>query len=162
MGTVLTNTKLGRELAYHNTALIRTDVGDKNVLDALNKQGALLGGEKSGHIIMLDKSSTGDGLVTALSLLEVKRTLGSLPKYTPYPMLELNVPAKHPADEVTSESFCRKIAEINSRFVKQGRLVVRPSGTEPKLKFYLTAWDSDEKSSAEFVEKMTEFVKNLV
>ena len=143
VGTVLTNTKLGRELAYHNTALIRADVGDKNVLDALNKQGALLGGEKSGHIIMLDKSSTGDGLVTALSLLEVKRTLGSLPKYTPYPMLELNVPAKHPADEVTSESFCRKIAEINSRFAKQGRLVVRPSGTEPLVRVTYECFSSN-------------------
>lgn len=70
---------------------MRADVGDKNVLDALLAHGCMLGGEKSGHILMLDKENTGDGLVTALSLLEVKRTVGSLPKFTPYPMLELNV-----------------------------------------------------------------------
>lgn len=56
-----------------------------------------VGRRKSGHILMLDKENTGDGLVTALSLLEVKRTVGSLPKFTPYPMLELNVCADNPS-----------------------------------------------------------------
>ncbi|UKI22114.1 MAG: hypothetical protein L6V83_04035 [Christensenella sp.] len=116
VGTILTNTKLGRELAYHNTALIRTDVGDKHVLNALEKQGCLLGGEKSGHIVMLDKGTTGDGLVTALSLLEVKRTVGSLPKFIPYPMLEFGIPSTDPEKEISSDEFQRKIADVNSRF----------------------------------------------
>lgn len=142
VGTTLTNTKLARELAYHNTALIRADVGDKHVLDTLEKQGLLLGGEKSGHIVMLDKGTTGDGLVTALSLLEVKRTVGSLPKFTPYPMLELSVPADNPENEINSTAFQRKIAEINARFSKQGRLIVRKSGTEPVVRITYECFSS--------------------
>lgn len=142
VGTILTNTKLGRELAYHNTALIRTDVGDKHVLDALEKQGCLLGGEKSGHIVMLDKGTTGDGLVTALSLLEVKRTVGSLPKFIPYPMLEFGIPSTDPKQEISSDEFQRKIADVNSRFSKSGRLVVRKSGTEPVIRITYECFSS--------------------
>lgn len=142
VGTVLSNTKLQRELAYQNIALIRTDVGDKNVLDALNANGCLLGGEKSGHIIMLDRTNTGDGLVTALTLLEVKRTVGSLPKFTPYPMLELNVKTDTPKETLASDSFQEKIAEANAMYAKSGRLIVRPSGTEPYIRITYECFSS--------------------
>ncbi len=134
VGTVLSNTKLQRELAYQNVALVRADVGDKNVLDALTAHGSLLGGEKSGHIIMLDRATTGDGLITALTLLEVKRTVGSLPKFTPYPMLELNVRADNPTTTLASAPFQEKITEANALYSKSGRLIVRPSGTEPYIR----------------------------
>lgn len=133
-GTILTNTKLQRELIYQNVALLRTKVGDKHVLDALYANNCILGGEKSGHIIMLDKSNTGDGLITALSLLEAKRTMGSLPKFNPYPMLEFNIPADNPEQELDEESFQQKIALVNERYSRQGRLIVRPSGTEPLIR----------------------------
>lgn len=134
VGTVLSNTKLQRELAYQNIALVRSDVGDKNVLDCLLAHGCLLGGEKSGHILMLDKENTGDGIVTALSLLEVKRTIGSLPKFTPYPMLELNIRTDNPAETLASSAFQEKITETNSLYSNSGRLIVRPSGTEPYIR----------------------------
>lgn len=134
VGTVLSNTKLQRELAYQNIALVRSDVGDKNVLDCLLAHGCLLGGEKSGHILMLDKENTGDGIVTALSLLEVKRTIGSLPKFTPYPMLELNIRTDNPTETLTSSAFQEKITETNSLYSNSGRLIVRPSGTEPYIR----------------------------
>lgn len=134
VGTVLSNTKLQRELAYQNIALVRSDVGDKNVLDCLLAHGCLLGGEKSGHILMLDKENTGDGIVTALSLLEVKRTIGSLPKFTPYPMLELNIRTDNPRETLASSAFQEKIAETNSLYSNSGRLIVRPSGTEPYIR----------------------------
>lgn len=134
VGTVLSNTKLQRELAYQNIALVRSDVGDKNVLDCLLAHGCLLGGEKSGHILMLDKENTGDGIVTALSLLEVKRTIGSLPKFTPYPMLELNIRTDNPRETLTSSAFQEKITETNSLYSNSGRLIVRPSGTEPYIR----------------------------
>ena len=142
VGTVLSNTKLQRELAYQNIALIRTDVGDKNILDALNANGCLLGGEKSGHIIMLDRTGTGDGLVTALTLLEVKRTVGSLPKFTPYPMLELNVTTDTPQETLASDEFQEKIAEANALYAKSGRLIVRPSGTEPYIRITYECFSS--------------------
>lgn len=134
VGTVLSNTKLQRELAYQNIALVRSDVGDKNVLDCLLAHGCLLGGEKSGHILMLDKENTGDGIVTALSLLEVKRTIGSLPKFTPYPMLELNIRTDNPRETLASSAFQEKITETNSIYSNSGRLIVRPSGTEPYIR----------------------------
>lgn len=134
VGTVLSNTKLQRELAYQNIALVRSDVGDKNVLDCLLAHGCLLGGEKSGHILMLDKENTGDGIVTALSLLEVKRTIGSLPKFTPYPMLELNIRTDNPTETLASSAFQEKITETNSLYSNSGRLIVRPSGTEPYIR----------------------------
>ncbi len=134
VGTVLSNTKLQRELAYQNIALIRADVGDKNVLDALASHDCLLGGEKSGHIVMLDKAHTGDGVITALSLLEVKRTIGSLPRFIPYPTLEFNVDTPHPDKVFESAPFRQKIEKANLLYGKSGRLVVRPSGTEPYIR----------------------------
>ena len=142
VGTVLSNTKLQRELAYQNVALVRADVGDKNVLDALLAHGCMLGGEKSGHILMLDKENTGDGLVTALSLLEVKRTVGSLPKFTPYPMLELNVCADNPSKNLASGDFQEKINKVNALYAKSGRLIVRPSGTEPYIRITYECFSS--------------------
>lgn len=143
VGTILTGTKLQRELAYHNTALLRTDAGDKHVLDALISQNLILGGEKSGHIIMLDKSTTGDGLITALSLLQVKRTLGSIPKYTPYPVLEFNVPSSKAHEEIFSDAFQTKINTVRNQYSKQGRLIVRPSGTEPYIRITYECFTSN-------------------
>lgn len=142
VGTVLSNTKLQRELAYQNIALVRSDVGDKNVLDCLLAHGCLLGGEKSGHILMLDKENTGDGIVTALSLLEVKRTIGSLPKFTPYPMLELNIRTDNPRETLASSAFQEKITETNSLYSNSGRLIVRPSGTEPYIRITYECFSS--------------------
>ena len=157
VGTVLTNTKLQRELAYHNTALIRTDVGDKHILDALVSQGCLLGGEKSGHILMLDRANTGDGLITALSILEVKRTLGSLPKFVPYPMLEFNLPTQTPWQTVSSKEFQAKISAVNAKYASSGRLVVRPSGTEPYIRVTYECFVSEYKMIFEDIRKiMTE------
>lgn len=134
VGTVLTNTRLQRELAYHGSALLRTDVGDKFVLDAMTAENCSLGGEKSGHIIMLDKAETGDGLLTALTLLEAKKTMGSLPRFSPYPMLEFNIPSRSPKTEIASFEFKNKIEAANAVIEGKGRLIIRPSGTEPYIR----------------------------
>lgn len=154
VGTILTGTKLQRELAYHNTALIRTDVGDKHILDALNAQGCLLGGEKSGHILMLDRANTGDGLITALSLLEVKRTLGSLPGYVPYPVLEFNIKADDPATTVMSDDFQAKITKVNNLYSPSGRLIVRSSGTEPYIRIFYECFVSEYKMIFEDIKRL--------
>ena len=156
VGTVLSNTKLQRELAYQNVALVRADVGDKNVLDALLAHGCMLGGEKSGHILMLDKENTGDGLVTALSLLEVKRPVGSLPKFTPYPMLELNVYADNPSKNLASGDFQEKINKVNALYAKSGRLIVRPSGTEPYIRITYECFSSSPDAIFDEIKKIFE------
>ncbi|MBR4800548.1 MAG: hypothetical protein IK048_02625 [Clostridia bacterium] len=143
VGTELSNSKLQRELAFGNTALVRTPVGDKYILDALNTQNSVLGGEKSGHIIMLDKGNTGDGIVTALTLLEVKKTIGDLPSFTPYPMLDLNVSAENPAEYQKSDEFKTKMTAATTLYSKYGRFVVRPSGTEPVLRITFECFSPD-------------------
>ncbi|MEG2274849.1 MAG: hypothetical protein RSC44_05920, partial [Clostridia bacterium] len=75
VGTILSNSRLERELAKYCTAFLRADVGDKFVADTLKKHNCTLGGEKNGHILMLDKSETCDGLITALSLLEARKII---------------------------------------------------------------------------------------
>lgn len=144
VGTELTNSRLQRELAYGNTALLRTQVGDKYILDTLTSENCTLGGEKSGHIIMLDKGGTGDGIVTALTLLEVKKTIGSLPSFTPYPMLNLNLPADNPKEYMESDAFKTKMSAATTLFAKYGRFVIRPSGTEPLLRITFECFSFDE------------------
>lgn len=154
VGTTLTNSKLQRELAFQNTALVRADVGDKYVLDMLRASNSLLGGEKSGHILMLDRANTGDGLITALTLLEVKKTIGSLPKFTPYPTLEFNVPADNPKKLATSKEFLNTVSSAENEFGKKGRLIVRPSGTEPYIRIAYECFSKD-------YEKIFEEIKNM-
>ncbi len=143
VGTELANSKLQRELAFGNTALLRTDVGDKYVLDALYSSGCPLGGEKSGHIIMLDKATTGDGVLTALTLLEVKKTIGSLPHFTPYPMLNMNVQAENPREYMENDDFKSKMAIATATFSKHGRFIIRPSGTEPLVRITYECFSQD-------------------
>lgn len=152
VGTTLTNTRLQRELAFHNTALLRTQVGDKYILDALQSQNCLLGGEKSGHIIMLDKANTGDGLITALSLLEVKKTIGSLPKFIPYPMLQFNVPSSSATEEITTDEFQQKIESAQQIVKNKGRLIIRPSGTEPYIRVCFECFDQQPKQLFEQIK----------
>ncbi len=157
VGTKLTNSRLQRELAFQNTALVRADVGDKYVLDMLRTSCCPLGGEKSGHILMLDRANTGDGLITALTLLEVKKTIGSLPKFIPYPMLEFNVRADNPAEYSKSAEFLNKVAVAEKNFGKKGRLIVRPSGTEPYIRI---AYECFTGESEPVFEKIRELFLN--
>lgn len=154
VGTHLTNSRLQRELAFHNTALARADVGDKHVLDILNQSGCLLGGEKSGHILMLDRANTGDGLITALSLLEVKKTIGSLPKFLPYPMLEFNLHAEDPAELVNSAGFSRLVKLADREYGKKGRLIIRPSGTEPYVRIAYECFAQDYEHIFDEIKKL--------
>jgi len=143
VGTTLTNSRLQRELAFQNTALVRANVGDKYVLDTLRQSDSLLGGEKSGHILMLDRAGTGDGLITALTLLEVKKTIGSLPKYAPYPMLEFNIYNENPAEYAKSKDFVKTVNLAEREYGKKGRLIVRPSGTEPYIRIAFECFAKD-------------------
>jgi len=154
VGTKLTNSRLQRELAFQNTALMRADVGDKYVLDALKQSGSLLGGEKSGHILMLDRANTGDGLITALTLLEVKKTIGSLPKFTPYPMLEFNVKHENPKEYESSSEFKALAAKAENLYGKKGRFVIRASGTEPYIRIAYECFSQDYETAFEKIKKL--------
>ncbi len=91
---------------------------------------------------MLDKANTGDGLITALSLLEVKKVVGSLQNFSPYPMLEFNLSAQNPTQMIAESSFQQKITEVNAKYSKKGRLIIRPSGTEPFVRIAFECFSS--------------------
>lgn len=111
---------------------------------------------------MLDKENTGDGLVTALSLLEVKRTVGSLPKFTPYPMLELNVYADNPSKNLASGDFQEKINKVNALYAKSGRLIVRPSGTEPYIRITYECFSSSPDAIFDEIKRYSKASKRTI
>lgn len=136
VATVMSN--IGLELAFRSRGieLVRTDVGDKFVLDELLRIGAALGGEQSGHIIFPHLSLAGDGLITTLCLMramvEEKKSLAELTAgFQPFPQILVNVDVKHkrPFDEVAS--IKNTVKKINSELGSEGRLLLRYSGTEP-------------------------------
>jgi phosphoglucosamine mutase len=142
VATVMSN--IGLELALQplGIALVRTAVGDKYVMEEMQKRGASLGGEQSGHIIFSDYLFTGDGLCTALNVLRTValtgRTLSELAsELTTYPQVLLNVRVRERADLRTVPEIAAAIDRVESRVAGEGRLLVRYSGTEPLLRVML-------------------------
>src|SRR6185436_5022505 len=136
VATVMSN--IGLEIAFRAVAirLVRTDVGDKYVLDELLKLGASLGGEQSGHIILPELSLAGDGMITALSLLralrESQKTLAEMTAgFKQYPQILVNVRVREkvPFAELTAARAV--VAEVEELLSQKGRLLLRYSGTEP-------------------------------
>jgi phosphoglucosamine mutase len=136
IATVMSNLGLEVALRAHGIGLVRTPVGDKYVLEEMVKRNAPLGGEQSGHIIFRDYATTGDGLLTALRLLEVMRDSGldldSLTsEFVSYPQLLVNVRVKNRRPLAELESVNRGIERAEGEFGASGRVLVRFSGTEP-------------------------------
>ena len=131
----MSNVGLELALKSRGLTLVRTDVGDKYVLDELLRSGATLGGEQSGHIILPKLSLAGDGLITTLSLLRViVEENNSLHKLTegfevfPQVLVNVKVREKRPFDEI--DSINRVAREIENELGARGRLLLRYSGTE--------------------------------
>ena len=138
VATVMSNLGLERHLAAQGIKLIRTAVGDRYVLEAMRGQGYNVGGEQSGHIILSDYATTGDGLVAALQILAelVRSGLPAselLHRFDPLPQLLKNVRFKggKPLDDASVKAV---IADAEGELVGKGRLVIRPSGTEPVIR----------------------------
>ena len=138
VATVMSNLGLERHLAAQGLGLVRTKVGDRHVLEKMRSSGYNVGGEQSGHIILSDYATTGDGLVAALQILaEVKRSGAPagevLHRFEPLPQLLKNVrfAGGKPLDD---EAVKVVIAQAEAELVGKGRLVIRPSGTEPVIR----------------------------
>jgi phosphoglucosamine mutase len=134
--TVMSNLGLEVALRAHGIGLVRTPVGDKYVLDEMVKRNAPLGGEQSGHIIFRDYATTGDGLLTALRVLEAMRASGQdldalASAFVSYPQLLVNVRVKQRRPLAELEGVNAGIQRAEAEFGSDGRVLVRFSGTEP-------------------------------
>ncbi len=147
VATVMSNLGLERVLADHGIGMKRTKVGDRYVLEEMKASGCNLGGEQSGHIILSDHATTGDGLVAGLQILaalvESERPASELLSvFTPVPQLLKNVRFGGGAP-LEADSVKAKIAEAEAQLEGRGRLVIRKSGTEPLIRVMAEGDDSD-------------------
>lgn len=146
VSTVMSNLGLEKYLTLHGIKLIRTKVGDRYVVEEMLNGGYNLGGEQSGHIIFLDHNTTGDGPLTALQVLYLmKRRDVSLSKLAGriklYPQVLINVLVEHKYDIKTFPKIEEAIRSAEERLSGRGRVLVRPSGTEPKIRVMLEGED---------------------
>jgi phosphoglucosamine mutase len=139
VATVMSNVGLEIALGKAGIPLVRTAVGDRNVLEEMERRGANLGGEQSGHVIFLDHEPTGDGLLTGLEVLEVVKASGrSLHELAAdlvvYPQVLINVRVRERAEIEAIPEIKQRLDHARSALDGRGRLVVRYSGTEPLLR----------------------------
>jgi phosphoglucosamine mutase len=147
VGTVMSNLGLEHGLAELGVDFRRAQVGDRYVLAMLNELGGTLGGETSGHILCLDKTTTGDGLISALQVLAVmKQTGAGLAELgagmRKYPQVLLNVRVAKRFDPMREPAVVKAAQEVERRFDGRGRIVLRASGTEPLIRVMVEGYDA--------------------
>jgi len=143
IGTTMANLGLERLLAAEGLTLARMPVGDRYVLEEMLRSGSNLGGEQSGHIILLDDATTGDGLLTAVKIASLVALRGPLDelvgdlKVYPQTIINVKVRSKPPLEEIAEVS--RALSEASQALADSGRIVLRYSGTEPKARVMVEA-----------------------
>ena len=146
VATVMSNLGLERYLGERGLRLERTAVGDRYVVERMRGQGFNLGGEQSGHIVMTDYATTGDGLIAGLQFLAALADSGRpaselVRQFTPVPQMLKNVRYKAGADPLSAEAVRAEIAAAEARLAKSGRVLIRKSGTEPLIRVMAEAED---------------------
>ncbi|MBN8515690.1 phosphoglucosamine mutase [Accumulibacter sp.] len=153
VGTLMTNLALEHALAELDIPLVRADVGDRYVMDMLRQKGWLYGGENSGHILCLDRHSTGDGIVSALQVLSALRASGGtlqelLGDLKLYPQKLINVPLSKGFPWQDHPLIGSVHRQVESTLNGRGRVLLRASGTEPLLRVMVEGQDSAVVTSA--------------
>jgi phosphoglucosamine mutase len=148
IGTVMSNLGLEHALAEQGIDFRRAQVGDRHVLAMLNETGGTLGGETSGHILCLDKTTTGDGLVSALQVLAVMKATGAglaelCAPMRKYPQVLLNVRVAQRFDPLSEATVVAAAAEVERQFDGRGRIVLRASGTEALIRVMVEGYDAN-------------------
>ncbi|MDQ7821946.1 MAG: phosphoglucosamine mutase [Candidatus Eremiobacteraeota bacterium] len=161
VATVMSNLGMEQALDSMGIKLIRTKVGDRHVIEEMKRRGALIGGEQSGHIILLEHNTTGDGIATAVLLARILKESGkplhelaACMKHMP--QLLVNVKARHKDRLSDDEDISAAIKETEELLKDRGRLLVRPSGTEPLIR--VMAEGPDEKELNEVVGKIASVI----
>lgn len=145
----------------------QTKVGDRYVLERMKEIDASLGGEQSGHVIFLDENTTGDGLLSALHLLEVmvetKKPLSELSKIMevlPQALVNAKVPNHKKENYMDYPEIAKAIEELTARFAGEGRVLIRPSGTEPKVRVMIEG--KDQKMIEKEAVKLANLIQNIM
>jgi phosphoglucosamine mutase len=151
VGTVMSNFGLEQAFATLGVAFERVPVGDRHVHERLVERGWLLGGEASGHILCLDRSSTGCGIVSGLQVVEVVarsgQTLSALAagmQVCPQHMINVPTTGGAPHEVVASAEVREAVAQTEHRLAGAGRVVLRPSGTEPVIRVMVEGEDAEQ------------------
>ena len=155
---------MARENGIHT---LQTKVGDRYVLETMKEEGANLGGEQSGHIIFLDENTTGDGLLSALHLLQVMvetgeslSDLAAVMNVLPQALVNAKVPNHKKNDYMDYPEIAAAIAELEDRFAGEGRVLIRPSGTEPLVRVMIEGKDKQEIQQE--AEKLAKLIQNVM
>lgn len=147
VGTLMTNLAVEQALQQQGVEFVRARVGDRYVLEALQQHGWLLGGEGSGHLLVLDQHTTGDGLISALQVLQACVVSGqTLPELLAgvrlFPQTMINVPLQPGQDWLHSRPLQQQRTAVEQALGDNGRVLIRPSGTEPVLRVMVEARDT--------------------
>jgi phosphoglucosamine mutase len=165
VATVMSNLGFRKAMEEAGIDLVTTRVGDRYVMEAMNEHRAILGGEQSGHVIFLDRARTGDGLLTAVRLLEVMAGTGrrladlSQEAMTTYPQVLVNVrvPSKEGLEEATD--LWEEVEDVERLLAGNGRVLIRPSGTEPLIRVMVEA--SSEADANGYAERLAGVVESV-
>jgi phosphoglucosamine mutase len=161
VGTLMTNMAVELALEARGVQFVRAKVGDRYVLEALEKHGWLLGGEGSGHLLALDKHTTGDGIISALQVLQAVQRSGKtvaqiLDGMTLFPQELINI-RLHSGQVWQTPALEAMVTTIEAELGNSGRVLIRPSGTEPLVRVMVEARDAQQAKSC--AQRMAEVIK---
>ena len=165
VGTVMSNLGLEQALRAEGIEFLRAAVGDRYVLDLLKRHGGVLGGETSGHLLCLDRTTTGDGLVSALQVLAVMkrtgRTLAELAAGMPqFPQVMINVKVRERIDPRQSPAIQGHVQRVEAALGSRGRVVLRVSGSEPLIRVMVEG--EEEEAVKRHADELAETVRQSV
>lgn len=159
--TVMSNLGMYKAMEAHGMKSVKTKVGDRYVVEEMNKNGYNLGGEQSGHIVFLDFGTTGDGMLTSIQLMSIMKETGKklselAAEVTKYPQSLVNVTVKDKKHAMDPQPVKDIIKEVETEMNGDGRILVRPSGTEPLLRVMVEAPTQAE--SNEYAQRIADVV----
>ncbi len=163
--TQMSNFGLEKKMNEHGIKVIKTNVGDKNVVDEMRKGGYSLGGEQSGHIIFLDHSTTGDGTVAALNVLSIMKETGKKLSelsniFEDSPQVLINCHVSRRTELANIEGYAELIQKHESALKGDGRIFIRYSGTEPLIRILVEG--SDKKNITQIAEDIANFLEKKI
>ena len=164
VGTKMTNLGIQSAFADAGISFIEADVGDRHVMNQLIKHKAVLGGEGSGHIICLNKSTSGDGIIAALQVLEVMSKTGKnlndlKSRFTKYPQVLINVKTKSKVNLQGESKLTQAVNSIESKLSNTGRILIRESGTEALIRVMVES--ANYKLAKDAAEELAEIIKTM-